>query len=297
MSAYLKTAAPHIRAENHARRVFWLLAISLIPALCAGLFWYRWDMFRLAFTVLTFTGFAEWILSCAGKNKILFEDGSSVFYAFILIGLLPSGTPAWLAALAAVIGIGLGKEFSGGKGSVLFHPSLLGAAVLEIFSKNDFYKMPAKLTFFSPENFLDTPASILSWFLGMGPSGIGQVSAAALFAGVFLLAAKKVIRIENSLVYLFAAALGLIFTGRSWEQILTAPFLFTGFWVVTDPLSAPVSRAGKNYFAVLGGFLTAAFMFLGTETSAPIFAVLIMNAVSPWIDYILRPKKEAAYVA
>lgn len=76
--------------------------------------------------------------------------------------------------------------------------------------------------------------------------------------------------------------------------------LFAAFYMATDPVSSPVSNAGKLIYGCGIGALTVLFRGLGAIPEGVTYAVLMMNMVAPLLDryFILRsvpaklPRKE-----
>jgi electron transport complex protein RnfD len=60
--------------------------------------------------------------------------------------------------------------------------------------------------------------------------------------------------------------------------------LLCAFFIATDPVTAPLSVKGMWIFGAGVGVLIMLIRFLGEYPEGVMFAVLIMNAVTPLID-------------
>lgn len=73
-------------------------------------------------------------------------------------------------------------------------------------------------------------------------------------------------------------------------HILSGATLLGAFFIATDPVTAPASRHGQLMFAAAIGVLTFIIRGWGGYPDGVAFAVLLMNMVTPTIDYFYRPK-------
>jgi electron transport complex protein RnfD len=60
--------------------------------------------------------------------------------------------------------------------------------------------------------------------------------------------------------------------------------------MATDMVTSPVTKKGQLIFGAGCGFLTAIIRLWGGYPEGVSFAILIMNAFVPLIDFNLRPK-------
>jgi electron transport complex protein RnfD len=139
---------------------------------------------------------------------------------------------------------------------------------------------------------------IAGYATGYMPGSLGEVSAIALIIGGIYLLAKRIITWHIPLSYL-AGFLAIVIP--SWlispEKTLSPVIhLFTGglmlgvFFMATDMVTSPVSKKGQIIFGLGCGILTAVIRLFGSYPEGVSFAILIMNAVVPLIDYYMRPE-------
>jgi electron transport complex protein RnfD len=80
--------------------------------------------------------------------------------------------------------------------------------------------------------------------------------------------------------------------GESWlSHLLSGGFLLAAFWLAADPVTSPMTPRGKWLFAVAIALLIVVLRGLTPwPEEAIVFAVLMMNALVPWLDRITTPR-------
>jgi electron transport complex protein RnfD len=134
--------------------------------------------------------------------------------------------------------------------------------------------------------------------LGMVPGSLGETSALLLAAGGLWLVYKRVIGWEIpaallGTVVVLATAMSLVDPARyapALYHVLTGATMMAAFFIATDPVTSPVSRAGQLLFGAGVGLLVYVIRTWGGYPEGVAFAVLLMNAGTPMIDYYLKPR-------
>ncbi len=265
----VKTPPPHIRREISVRRMMWTVVLALGPAVAASLILSGFQAFRVL-VVAT----AASLLTEIGARKVFGKqpavgDGSAVISALLFALLLPPALPSWMVALGSAFGILFGKEIFGGLGQNPFNPALVGCVFLWL-------AFPFKADLFMND------LAVLNSFLGVG----------ALVIGGAMLLGARLIHWEIPFLYLgsvvgFSAALG----HPVESSLLSGVFLFAALFLVTDPVTSPITRAGERWFALGSGLLAALTRPLVPSQASMAYAILTMNAMNPWLDRYLRPSR------
>jgi len=74
------------------------------------------------------------------------------------------------------------------------------------------------------------------------------------------------------------------------HHLLGGALLFGAFFIATDPVSSPLTPKGKFIFGLgVGGFIMLLRLFSGYPEGV-MFAVLLMNAMTPLINRWTVPK-------
>jgi electron transport complex protein RnfD len=245
----------------------------------------------------------------------------------ILLGLtLPPIIPLWMAFLGGAASIGLGKLIWGGLGQNLFNPALLGRAFLQAAFPVAITTWAAPVEsgrFLSvPEGLLALPlmragvdgvsaatplglAKFESEITGIGPlftggtaGSIGETSAVLLIVVGLWLAARRTFDWRLPVSTLLSVA---VFSGALWLvnseaypppafMLLSGGLLFGAVFMVTDPVTTPTTPRGAWIFGIGVGFLVVLIRLFGGLPEGVMYAILLMNAVTPHINRYTQPK-------
>ncbi len=150
-------------------------------------------------------------------------------------------------------------------------------------------------------NKLAGTETIMKLFWGNVGGVIGEVSAAALLLGAAYLAYKHIIgwRIPVSyigtvavLIYIFGGIDGLF----SASLLLPVFHIFAGglilgaFFMATDMVTSPVTKAGRIYFGIGCGVITVVIRLVGGYPEGVSYSILLMNILVPLINKFTIPK-------
>lgn len=121
---------------------------------------------------------------------------------------------------------------------------------------------------------------------------LGETSALALLiGGIYLLIKRTIDWIIPTAV--LGAAFICAFIGfeidphhyvAPWIHFAGGALLFGAFFIATDPVTAPLTKKGMWIFGAGVGALTMLIRLVGEYPEGVMFAVLLMNAMSPLID-------------
>ena len=140
--------------------------------------------------------------------------------------------------------------------------------------------------------------AILDLFVGVTNGSLGETSAfACLLGGGYLLYRKTAsweipVGILSAVVVIsFLADMSGGFGGRFvMHQLFGAALLFGTFFIATDPVSSPVTPKGKWIFGMGTGSLIMVIRLFSGYPEGVMFAVLLMNAMTPLINRWTIPK-------
>ena len=80
-------------------------------------------------------------------------------------------------------------------------------------------------------------------------------------------------------------------------QLTSGALMFGAFFIATDYVGAPLSPSGRLLFGVGVGLLVMVIRLFGSYPEGVMFAILIMNALTPLIDRWTVPKPFGGHVA
>jgi electron transport complex protein RnfD len=268
------------------------VVIALLPATAFGVWAFGLNALLIIITSIVSAVATEFVaFKLMGKKFVM--DGSAVVTGLLLALTLPPTLPLWTTAVGAVVAIGIGKCAFGGLGYNIFNPALVGRAFLSI-------SWPALMTtWVVPGTLLTTGATPLTpaaashsdLFLGNVPGCIGEISKLALLVGGLFLVAMKYIDWKIPLFYIGTVGALTLVLGQDPIFSMLAGGLFLGaFFMATDYTTTPITRNGKVIFAVGAGALVVAIRLFGGLPEGVAYSILIMNAFTPLIERVTRPR-------
>jgi len=299
--------SPHIYSPIDTRYMMKGVIKALVPALLAGLYFFRMRGFIvIVVSVVSCVG-TEFFLQKLRKQEIQINDYSAILTGLLLAFVLPPAIPLWMAFFGGVFAISLGKAIFGGLGHNVFNPALLARAFLMA-------AFPVALTTWNSPITLDamtqaTPlgiakfehvaASYSSLFMGNVGGCIGETSALALLLGFAYLLKKKIIdyRIPvgyMATVFVTAFIAHLIAPGEFVPplfHLLAGGLLLGAVYMATDPVTSPVTSSGRWIFGIGCGIITMTIRFWGGLPEGVMYSILLMNALTPIINRLARPRR------
>ena len=289
-----RTIAPHIRTEA---RVGKMMTDVLLAAIPLGVFAFVnygvRPLYILLFSVLS--AIISELLCCMLRRRPLSKalDGSAAVTGLIIGLVMSPMAPYWLPITGSAFAIFVAKAPFGGTGLNVFNPAAAGIALLsycfptEMFtypSINSLEDLPLGMTV--PDSVITSPSlanqlgngiapqsTSLQLLLGDFAGPIGTTAGLILLAFVGYLVVHRSASAWVVLPY-FGTCLVLTWLfPLSWmtpemstiAQLSAGYVLFTGVFLINDPVTAPRFWLGRLVYGVLT-------------------AVLVMNAFSPILD-------------
>jgi electron transport complex protein RnfD len=308
----------HVAPSPHAydtrlttRRMMLDVLMALSPVVGMSLYNFGWRAV-LVMAVTTASCLAVEEASAILRRKPSSLGDLSAAVTGLILGLsLPASCPWWVAMIAGVVAIGIGKLAFGGLGQNLFNPAMVGRAFAMIsFSK--FLGAPAyRLADVGGIVSQATPLTLARdsaaqmpdlWpmFLGTVNGSIGETSVVACLIGGLYLCVRRTASWEVPAGVLGALALlaglsQLLVTEAATvavpalrltvlEHLTSGALVFGAFFIATDPVTNPISRKGMLVFGAGVGFLVWLLRSFSGYPEGVMFAVLLMNALVPLIN-------------
>ena len=252
------SAPPYWHCGRTVRRQSLMTLAALLPAVIGAVWTWGLPAVRVMSLCVAVAVLTEAACQKLMGRELAIDDYTAVCSGLLLSFMLPADAPWWIAVMAPLIAISLGKMAFGGLGANPVNTSVVGWAVLfvsfPLFMEPNAVQLNAasmvdplvRLKFFGWADAGSIPLQDL--LLGQQINGLGAGQVGALFLGGSLLAARGIIRWQIALGF-FAGVAGLA-------------ALFC--------MSSPI----RKYGIYLDG--------------VP-FAILLANLVAPLLDSI-RPK-------
>ena len=180
--------SPHLRISPPVNVIMRNVVYALLPVCAYSVF--QFGISALALIVVT-TGVClatEHVICRLSGRPSTTRDWSVTITGILLALTLPPGFPLWMAAVAGIVGVAVGKMFFGGLGFNVMNPALVGRA----FAQAAFtvpittwvpHMSEGRFTQFIPSTltlpFLK-PESLTSWLASVAPDGFSGATPLAL---------------------------------------------------------------------------------------------------------------------
>ena len=307
--------SPHMHAKDSVSKIMWTVVVALAPAAIFGMI-----HFGLHAVLIIFSGMVSAVLFEAAVQKIRGQitiyDGSAALTGLLLAMCLPPTVPLFIPIVGSFIAIVIVKFSMGGLGHNFFNPAHIGRAALLV-------SWPTLMTKWSEtKTAVDavtsaTPLNILknngydqlittygskeklyeALFFGMRNGSIGETCTILLLLGGAFLIYKKYIdwtipvcMIGTVGVLTFVCGPKGLFTGDPIFHMMAGGLILGAFFMATDMVTTPITRKGRVIFAIGAGCLTVLIRLIGGYPEGVCYSILLMNAVTPLIDLLVRPK-------
>jgi electron transport complex protein RnfD len=309
MNRLVVSPSPH--DENYLKTSMIMLnvIIALMPALCAGVYFFGWRALALtAVCVLSCVVF-EFLCRKIMKRENTIGDLSAVVTGVILAMNLPVTLPLWIAAIGSFVAIVIVKQLFGGIGQNFANPAITARIVLMVSfpSAMTNWVLPAKfgvdaVSGATPLRLVGMTADELAkagqtvpgykeLLLGNTAGCLGETCALALLIGGLYLAARRIISLAAPVSFIGSLALlSLIHGDDPLYQILAGGVFLGAFFMATDYATTPISTKGKVIFGLGCGIITFVIRAFGSYPEGVSFSILLMNVLTPYIEQMTRTK-------
>lgn len=325
-SKLIVTASPHIRSQDSVPRIMWHVVASLVPVVAAAAWFFGVSALLQIATATTAAVLAE---RATGKGGAI-ADGSATITG-ILLGLsLPAGFPLWMTALGAAFAIVFGKQIWGGLGQNVFNPALVGRAFLQaafpvaittwpspgggfftlhgdLFAMPLTHPMPNAVTAATPLGLLKFEGKgtgIASLVIGNTGGSLGETAALLIIAGGLYLAWRGYLnwRIPVSImltVMVLSALIHRVDAAKpdGFFMLFSGGLILGAVYFATDPVTSPITELGKWVFGIGIGILVVVIRVWGGLPEGVMYAILFMNALTPFINRATQPRVFGTRVA
>ena len=313
------SASPHIGSRDSVPRIMWHVVASLVPVVASAAWFFGVSaLLQVATATLTCVATER----ATGKGGAI-ADGSATITGLLLGLSLPAGFPLWMTALGAAFAIVFGKQVWGGLGQNVFNPALVGRAFLQaafpvaittwpaaggkflalqgdLFAWPLTHPLPQAVTSATPLGLLKFEGkgtAIADLVIGSTGGSVGETAALVILAGGLYLAWRGYLnwRIPVGVLATVAALSAILHLADASRP--DAPFmLFSGglmlgaVYMATDMVTSPVTNRGRWVFGAGIGILMVVIRIWGGLPEGVMYAILFMNALTPFINRATQPR-------
>jgi electron transport complex protein RnfD len=133
---------------------------------------------------------------------------------------------------------------------------------------------------------------------GERAGSLGETAAVLLLIGGLFLIARRIITWQAPVAMLLGVAIpALLFNlidsnhyAGPMYHLLSGGLMLGAFFIITDPVTSPNTNTGQLIFGFGCGLLTWIIRTWGGYPEGVAFAVMLMNAATPIIDYYVKPR-------
>ncbi|KPA13017.1 electron transporter RnfD [Candidatus Magnetomorum sp. HK-1] len=301
--------SPHLSEQGLSTQQIMLdVLIALAPLVLTSVIIFKWYAVKqLAICLVCCLG-AETLFVKMRNKTVTLNDYSAAITAVILALSLPATAPWYVGAIASVVAIGVGKIIFGGLGMNIFNPAMVGRAFVMIafaslLGASGYESSGSSVDVLSQATPMDAfkqggiVATLSALFWGVTNGSLGETSAFACLLGGIYLCVRRTASWEIPagvlLSVLVWGGLADLASNSQWtvfHHIFGGALLFGAFFIATDPVTSPLTPRGKFIFGLgVGAFVMLLRLFSGYPEGV-MFAVLLMNALTPLINRWTVPK-------
>ncbi|MEM2250685.1 MAG: RnfABCDGE type electron transport complex subunit D [Candidatus Hadarchaeales archaeon] len=298
MNKLVVSPSPHIKDSITVEEIMYSVIIALVPAVVAGAYFFGIEILAMIAVSILTAVVTEYVAMRLMKRKFR-NDGSAILTGLLLALTLPPTVPLWIPAVGAFFAIAIVKCAFGGLGHNIFNPALAGRIFLALSWPSLMRKWPEwvgpdGITTATPLQlwkFQNTLTPYFKLFIGNVGGCIGETSALALLIGGLFLISRKYIDWKIPVSFIGTVGLLMFLLGQDPIFHILAGGLFLGaFFMATDYVTTPLTGKGRVIFGVGAGILVVIFRMYSGMTEGVAFSILIMNAFTPLIDKVIKPK-------
>ena len=296
------SSSPHFSDKSSTSGIMLAVVIALLPLCVYGVI-----LFGLPALVTIIVSTAccvvfEMLFQMATKQTITIKDCSAIVTGILLALVLPPTTPIWMTMLGSAFSIIVAKSFFGGLGANIFNPALAGRAFM-------FVSFPSELgaTWLQPGADAISSATVLStikagsfaansdtylkYFLGNRAGCIGETSIILILLAFIYLFVTRIIDGKATISMVATVALATWISGGDVVMaLISGGLLFGAVFMVTDYATTPVTSWGRIAFGIGCGLITFLIRKFGGYPEGVMFSILIMNAVTPFLNNLTSRK-------
>ncbi len=302
--------APHIRSDTSNKTVMGDVIITLAALYFMAACYYGRRVLELGLLSVAVCWGADALCVWLRGRRVTIRDYSPVVTGMIIPLMMSASIPYHIVVVADLFAILIAKQTFGGLGNNLFNPAAAGLAfAIACWPAQMFtYPLPnSTLDLWGEVSSSITSSASYTLYVGGVPMAdytavllgqqagpMGTTCVLVICACLLYLLFRRTAKAQQSLLLLLtAAALNFLFPRVSADgltsafyEVLATPVLFCAAFLFTDPVTSPSRSMGKALYGVIGGVVLVLFSRLGGYEQTMVFAILLMNALSPALDQL-----------
>lgn len=277
-----------------------IMTVLLAVLLVVGSLVYTYYVLIMGLVAIATSVFVEFIFAKVRK----LDYGKDIYGAFVtalmFTLLMPPQLPLYMVMVGAGFASFFGKSVFGGLGRNIFNPALVGYLFLLVT-----FPTEVGQTFIDPVTgdvmqslnisdmtFLGTTDHLFGLLLGQYANTIGSTVMLGVWIVGAILLFLKIADWRIPLTILLSAAIFTVILGKFYPDqfhdaffsLFLGQLMFAAFFVATDPVSGPQTSRGKILYGIGIALITVVIRGLADASEGVVYAIIIMNAVSPMLE-------------
>jgi electron transport complex protein RnfD len=264
-------------------------------------------IYNILFAVIFSISLESLCLKLRAKPIALYlSDFSAIVTAILLAMCLPPYFNVIKIAIGIFFSIVISKHIYGGLGHNIFNPAMVGYIILLVAFPQDFTNWQIENDIFN-FNIADditqaTPLDpiVSKSYIYNQISYYYAINTAWLLGGCYLLA-KKIVPValaSGFIIGLFMTTclcfvMNISTNYLPWQHLFLGATMMGAWFIVSDPVTAPVTNHGRWLYSILCGILCFLIREFGKYPDGVGFAILFMNT---WVPLINKITKKSSYV-
>ncbi len=298
----LKSPFLHIGARTSGM-VLWTLAALLVPSAIYSILYASTFVFQLVgYALLGIV--AEGIYALILRRKLPFNGFGSGLTAALIAASVPPSMPFLPMLFAILLAIWIVKLPMGGR-ALRFNAAMAGRLFLMLVYPShvvawgtpsaDVISTATPQELYRSEGFtLEWPQLLLGRIDGVWedlfllvPGSPGETLPPVLLLLGVVLCWKGIAAWRTSVAFLLSFGITTTLFGNSpLFNLFSSATLFSAVFIVSDPVSTPMSKSGKIVCGIIIGVSNALIRHHTYYTEAIVYAILLGNLCTPLIDRI-----------
>ncbi|MBQ3259225.1 MAG: RnfABCDGE type electron transport complex subunit D [Clostridia bacterium] len=302
------SASPHLRRIERPYYQAGGVLLCLFPLVVFSCLYYGVRPLLLVLIGLVTAVLTEALCALFAHHRPSLNDGTSAVTGALIGCMMSPLTPFWVPIMGSLFAIGVVKMPFGGTGRNVFNPAAAGLAFCTICFPTRLFTYPdpalntslplvdtaSVVTTLSPAAQLShnatTSVDWLSLITGNFAGPIGSAGVIILLACALYLWMRGSSSLLITTPYVATCALLAWCFPRSSSptavltELCTGLLLFTGVFLLCDPVTAPRHWLARVCYGVLAAILVMSLRHFGRFECCEFFAVLLVNAFAPVLD-------------
>jgi electron transport complex protein RnfD len=302
--------APHIRSDVSNKTVMGDAVLTLAALYFMAMCYYGQRALSLGLLSVAVCWGADALCVVLRGRRVNLRDFSPVVTGMIIPLMMPANIPYYVVVTAGLFAILVVKQPFGGLGSNIFNPAAGGIAFATVCWSSLMFSYPlpsSGINFFGNVSQVVSSSTAYTLYVGGVPmedatsvllgqlaGPMGATSVLVIWACLLYLLFRGTVRYQQSLLLLLTmGVLNFLFPRvaadgltSAFYEVMATPVLFCAAFMFTDPVTSPSRNMGKALYGLVGGIVMFLFSRFGGYEQTTVFALLLMNAVSPAFDAV-----------